>query len=212
MNGSYLNKLLGIDAKHALYRVDGKWYHNLKKFPGVLFDKNGYVLFHSKEEYLNNSNLQRKKDLHITGGIESLKEYQQFSELEKVIIGELSFKNSSSNTPDEETIRVLRNINVIQRNQSLVHKLKKLYGNTCQICGTCLSIGKNKFYSEVHHIIPLGQPHNGVDRLDNMICVCPNHHVLLDTYTIPINIESLIFVKHNISGDFVQVHNSLVSF
>ena len=29
----------------ALYREDGKWYHHLKKFPGALFDFNGYIVF-----------------------------------------------------------------------------------------------------------------------------------------------------------------------
>ena len=44
MTGKDLIKILDIEAKQALYREDGKWYHNLTKFPGVLFDKGGYFL------------------------------------------------------------------------------------------------------------------------------------------------------------------------
>ncbi len=35
-------------------------------------------------------------------------------------------------------------------------------------------------YAEAAHIRPLGAPHNGPDHLDNMLCLCPNHHVLFD--------------------------------
>jgi hypothetical protein len=41
----------GLDAEHCLYRADGKWYHVLKQFPGILFDKNGFIRFSSHKEY-----------------------------------------------------------------------------------------------------------------------------------------------------------------
>lgn len=86
MTGNYLNKILSVNAKHALYREDGKWYHNLTQFPGVLFDKNGYIIFKKEEDYINNSKLQIKKDLHIINGIESLDNYSKFTEREKELI------------------------------------------------------------------------------------------------------------------------------
>jgi len=48
-----LNKILSIEAKHALFRYDGRWYHHLNLFPGVLFDSNGYVRFESENHYLS---------------------------------------------------------------------------------------------------------------------------------------------------------------
>ena len=30
------------------------------------------------------------------------------------------------------------------------------------------------------HIRPLGAPHDGPDTPDNILCLCPNHHVLFD--------------------------------
>ena len=37
-----------------------------------------------------------------------------------------------------------------------------------------------QFYAEGAHIRPLGEPHNGADVPGNILCLCPNHHVLLD--------------------------------
>ena len=35
-------------------------------------------------------------------------------------------------------------------------------------------------YAEGAHIKPLGKPHNGPDEVENILCLCPNHHVLFD--------------------------------
>lgn len=207
MTGNYLNKLLSINAKHALYRKDGYWYHNLKKFPGVLFDENGYLFFADQESYVNNPSLQIKKDLHVLGGIESLPGYREFTDFERELINGIE-PSSIKEKEVEETVRVLREIEVVLRNRALVVQLKKLYNNTCQICGTQLSIAQGKFYSEIHHIISLGRPHNGKDMLSNMICVCPNHHVLLDLKAIPIELK---IRKHEISQESIDFHNSLVN-
>lgn len=43
-----------------------------------------------------------------------------------------------------------------------------------------MPISNKKYYSEVHHIRPLGYPHNGKDVEENMIVVCPNCHRQLD--------------------------------
>ncbi len=48
-----LNKLWGVGAEHGGYIHDGHWFHKLNKFPGAFFDKHGYVLFKTEEEYVN---------------------------------------------------------------------------------------------------------------------------------------------------------------
>ena len=45
LSGKYLNRKWKVGARHPLYREDGKWYHHLKRFPGALFDFNGYIVF-----------------------------------------------------------------------------------------------------------------------------------------------------------------------
>ncbi|HLH50311.1 MAG TPA: hypothetical protein VKV96_13300, partial [Roseiarcus sp.] len=56
------------------------------------------------------------------------------------------------------------------RNARNVRDLKSLYRNTCQLCGkkTVIGVDPTRHYSEAAHIKPLGQPHNGPDRKDNM--------------------------------------------
>ena len=75
ITGKELCKQWNINAEHALYREDGKWYHHLMRFPGVLFDKNGYVIFLSKEQYLTNPYLIHGQDLHVPKGISSIPGY-----------------------------------------------------------------------------------------------------------------------------------------
>src|ERR1044072_1205256 len=174
MNGRTLNRLLNLGAQHALYREDGGWDHHLESFPGVLFDRSGYVIFHNQSDYLTHPELNHGQDLHITLGISSMKEYILFTDEQK---RKIIFETKEV---DEESIRVLRQINVIVRNVELMRRVKKIYEDTCQLCNIRLSIGDLAFYSEVHHIKPLGKPHNGPDRLENMICVCPNCHIRLD--------------------------------
>jgi len=100
----------------------------------------------------------------------------------------------------------LRQFEVIKRNKRFVAEIKDLYNNTCQICGIQLKIKNNLFYSEVHHIKPLGIPHNGNDNKYNMICVCPNDHILLDLGAIPLVSENLILQKHTINEEFINYY------
>jgi hypothetical protein len=99
----------------------------------------------------------------------------------------------------------------IRRDQNLVRQVKLIRENTCQICAIRLGT-ENSPYSEVHHIRPLGEPHNGEDILENMICVCPNCHTQLDYLYMPINIELIVEQNgrqpnHSINLEFIQWHN-----
>ena len=205
MKGAELNRILNIGAKHALYREDGEWYHHLIKFPGVLFDKYGYLVINTEADYLGHPELQHGVDLHVKNGISGLKDYIPFSgeEMRKMIL-------TSKGYVDEESIRIIRQVGVIERNIQLVKKIKNQYDNTCQICGTKLKIKKDLFYSEVHHIKPLGSPHNGPDKLENMICVCPNHHVLLDMGAIELELDDLQVLNHKIGDEFISYHNIVI--
>ncbi|MDQ3913133.1 MAG: HNH endonuclease [Actinomycetota bacterium] len=65
------------------------------------------------------------------------------------------------------------------RDTAQARRIKALYGYRCQMCGTRLE-GLAGPYAEAAHIRPLGAPHHGPDTSDNILCLCPNHHVLLD--------------------------------
>jgi putative restriction endonuclease len=67
----------------------------------------------------------------------------------------------------------------IVRDTPQARRIKDLYDYRCQMCGTRLE-GLSGPYAEAAHVRPLGAPHNGPDTPDNILCLCPNHHVLFD--------------------------------
>jgi hypothetical protein len=64
--GKRLNKLWKVGAKHALYREDGYWYMRLERFPGALFDPNGYVLFETEQAFITCPYLRVGQRVHVT--------------------------------------------------------------------------------------------------------------------------------------------------
>ncbi|GAA3120411.1 hypothetical protein GCM10010466_09190 [Planomonospora alba] len=61
------------------------------------------------------------------------------------------------------------------RDSLLSEQVKRAHDHHCQICGTRLAL-RQGFYAEGAHIRPLGRPHEP----GNLLCLCPNHHVLFD--------------------------------
>ncbi|WP_328605383.1 HNH endonuclease [Amycolatopsis sp. NBC_00345] len=57
--------------------------------------------------------------------------------------------------------------------------VKEIHENTCQMCDQQLVVG-DRSYSEGAHIQALGAPHGGPDVVENVLCLCPNCHVLFD--------------------------------
>lgn len=65
------------------------------------------------------------------------------------------------------------------RDVALARHVKALHHDKCQVCGLQLQI-RSGASSQAAHIRGLGRPHNGPDELANLLCLCPNHHVLFD--------------------------------
>jgi putative restriction endonuclease len=90
-------------------------------------------------------------------------------------------KQSDIENPDTPTTApwhasiVLR----IVRDTKQVRKIKELCDYRCQMCGTRLE-GSAGPYAEAAHMRPLSVPHHGPGTPDNILCLCPNHHVLFD--------------------------------
>lgn len=68
----------------------------------------------------------------------------------------------------------------IDRDSFSPDRLKQEYEFRCQICKTALPYGDGLSCIQVHHLWPLGEPHNGLDTTSNMMVLCPNHHALFD--------------------------------
>jgi hypothetical protein len=75
LSGRKLNELWGVGAKHALYHREGTWYNNLERFPGALFDPNGYVLFATEQAYKSARQLRIGQETNVTNGISSMPGY-----------------------------------------------------------------------------------------------------------------------------------------
>ena len=77
--GRELNRQWGVNAKHALYREDGRWFHQLNEFPGALFDANGYILFPTEQAYRSCAHLSIGQDINVSDprGIAGIPGYVQ---------------------------------------------------------------------------------------------------------------------------------------
>ena len=104
--------------------------------------------------------------------------------------------------------------NRIVRDTSLSKQIKQMYDYKCQVCGERIEYGSFK-YAEAAHIKPLGQPHNGEDSLENLLCLCPNHHKEFDFGIFQINADFIvskykkhlsISPKHKISQESLKYH------
>jgi hypothetical protein len=99
----------------------------------------------------------------------------------------------------------------IIRDTRLTKQLKILHDHNCQICGDKILLTSDRGYSEAHHIKPLGIKYNGPDIQENIIIVCPNHHVMLDYGVIPLSSDLLQKIKgHEISQEFIKYHNEKI--
>ena len=99
----------------------------------------------------------------------------------------------------------------ILRDTQLARRLKRLHSDACQICGHTIQVDDTTWYSEAHHLKPLGRPHNGPDVAENIVVLCPNHHALLDLGLIAITPATFSTVAgHNIGTAFVEYHNSII--
>ncbi len=77
-----------------------------------------------------------------------------------------------------------RILKIRKRNNKIVKELKKLYGGKCQLTGESMTFKKKNgdFYSEVHHLIPLGE--SGSDSYANAIVLSPLIHRMLHYATV----------------------------
>jgi 5-methylcytosine-specific restriction protein A len=64
-----------ISAKHVLYHHEGTWFHLLENFPGALCDPDGYVVFHTREDFLKCPHLRIATHTKAPNGLKSISGY-----------------------------------------------------------------------------------------------------------------------------------------
>ena len=87
-----------------------------------------------------------------------------------------------------KTREVVRTIRL--RNSLLSGDMKRRYENVCQVCRQTVKLALRS-YSEAHHLQPIGSPHFGSDTEDNILVLCPNHHVMFDRGAIHLDAATL---------------------
>ncbi len=111
-------------------------------------------------------------------------------------------KATDINEPPEST-RVETTTYRILRDTALSREVKIAQQFKCQLCGNTIRLRDGGFYAEAHHVRPLGKPYNGPDTRDNIICVCPTCHVLLDYKVIALEKSRV----PSVSAEYVDYHN-----
>ena len=112
-------------------------------------------------------------------------------------------------------------IGVVQRvvrNSKVTQWVKEINDHRCQICGIRLDTEVGP-YAEGAHIRALGKPHDGPDQVDNVLCLCPNDHVLFDKGAIYLDDNKVYWTAtrmctgalrtvagHNINWEYVAYH------
>ena len=98
---------------------------------------------------------------------------------------------SDDGAPNKKTEVVTRFL----RDTKKVRQLKTIYHDECQICGHTIYQSPKSRYSEVHHLYPLKD--GGDDDFDNMLVLCPNHHVAFDYKVIGIDKDRKTIIDMN---------------
>jgi len=122
------------------------------------------------------------------------------------------------NYTKRETQRKAGTVLRIIRDTKLARDIKKLYNYECQVCGHAINTQSGR-YAEGAHIKPLGRPHNGDDNTDNILCLCPNHHVMFDkgSFSIADNLELIgiltgkliLHEKHQLNKSNLTYHRNI---
>lgn len=123
-----------------------------------------------------------------------------------------------------QTKRALATHYRLVRDAKVPMRVKALYDDRCQVCGVRIEILSGA-YSEGAHIVPLGGGADGPDIEANVLCLCPNHHVMLDHGAIYLGDDWTVLnanhgsigrltrhPDHHLDPLFAQQHRALMGF
>jgi len=88
-------------------------------------------------------------------------------------------------TGNQEPDRVSSYTTRILRDTLIAEVVKQKHDYVCQTCSARIE-RLGGAYAEGAYIRPLGRPHNGPDTANNILCLCPNCHVLFDGWAFTI--------------------------
>jgi putative restriction endonuclease len=107
---------------------------------------------------------------------------------------------------NQEPERVSSYTTRILRDTFTAESVKKKHDYVCQTCSTRIE-RLGGAYAEGAYIRPLGRPHNGPDTADNILCLCPNCHVLFEGWAFTIEDDGTLLGALDGSLNEVEAHN-----
>ncbi|HEY8979962.1 MAG TPA: YDG/SRA domain-containing protein [Streptomyces sp.] len=84
-------------------------------------------------------------------------------------------------------IRSSLSVQRVVRSTAIANLVKQIHDSRCQVCGVRLQLRAGRAYAEAAHIRPMESPHEGADAISNLLCLCPNCHVLMGAGMLVIN-------------------------
>jgi len=110
--------------------------------------------------------------------------------------------------PNKEPDRVESYTTRVIRDTLATERVKRKHDHVCQTCSTRIE-RLGGAYAEGVHIKPLGRPHNGPDKPDNILCLCPNCRVLFDSWAFTIDDDGSL--AGAVSGKLIEAENHQVN-
>jgi hypothetical protein len=188
ITGEYLNDLWGVGAVHALYIHDGHWYHKLRKFPGALFDSNGYVVFNTEEEYRQSPHLQIRKQISVPGRIATIPGYVRVAPVaQQMAAAVLSAEPFAPEGIEDVRRRVAQTIIQRQGQPEFRSRLLAAYDHKC-----CITDTDAVQALEAAHIVPYKGPKTNL--CSNGLLLRADLHSLFDQGLIGIDTATMTVV------------------
>lgn len=110
--------------------------------------------------------------------------------------------NEPQNPDYNQPGRISTIVSRIIRDTKLSRTIKKENNWNCQVCGKSILLPNDHYYSEGHHLKPLGGEHSGPDIRENIIVLCPTHHAEFDYGSIAINPKTHIIEHIDTKNEF----------
>ena len=111
-------------------------------------------------------------------------------------------------TSNQEPDRVKSYTTRIVRDTLASEAVKEAHQHVCQTCSTRIE-RTGGAYAQAAYIRPLGRPHNGPDTAENILCLCPNCHVLFDGWAFAIEDDGSLIGA--LSGKLNEIENHEVN-
>lgn len=111
-------------------------------------------------------------------------------------------------TSNQEPDRVRSYTTHIVRDTLAAEAVKTAHQHVCQTCSTRIE-RPGGAYAQGAYIRPLGRPHNGPDTADNILCLCPNCHVLFDGWAFAIEDDGTL--TGALDGCLIELKNHIIN-